>query len=320
MTMNRNFVGVILAAGKGSRLAPLNISYAKPLIPICNKPIMQYQIELMREHGIRDIIVVVSHLKKQVMRYFGDGSRLGVRIRYVEQGQTLGIAHAVGLLEKYIKSPFLLFLGDIFFVPKDFSQIFKLFADGRTSAVLAVKEEKDPSAIERNFAILLRGKGSNIVKRVIEKPRYVVNRLKGCGAYLFDLSIFDAIRQTPRTAMRDEYEITTSVQILINEGHLVRIAKVVEWDKNITFASDILHCNRQELDLLKMKNCISASAQIHRGARITNSVIGAGVKITCPIRVNNCVIFDNIRVSCARDLDNSILTPKIRLRCDERAG
>ena len=54
---------------------------------------------------------------------------------------------------------------------------------------------------------------------MIEKPRYVDSQLKGCGLYVFDPHIFDAIRRTPRTAMRDEYEITDSIQILINDGY-----------------------------------------------------------------------------------------------------
>ena len=68
------------------------------------------------------------------------------------------------------------------------------------------------------------------MRRVIEKPLRVPNSLKGCGIYLFDQRIFEAVRRTPRTAMRDEYELTDSIQILIDYGYPVRTANVVDWD------------------------------------------------------------------------------------------
>jgi GDP-4-dehydro-6-deoxy-D-mannose reductase len=67
--------------------------------------------------------------------------------------------------------------------------------------------------------------------------------LKGCGIYAFDLPIFDAIRRTPRTAQRDEYEITSSIQILIDDGYPVYPAEIVSTDINLTIASDLLRAN-----------------------------------------------------------------------------
>jgi len=318
--MNKEIIGVILAAGKGTRLRPLNITYPKALIPVCNKTIMQYQVELMKSQGIKKIIIVVGHLKKQIADCFGDGKKFNVQITYVEQEETLGIAHAVSRLEEYIKTPFLLFLGDIFFLPKDFSHMIDIFRRNKSSAVLAVKKEFDVNAIKRNFAVLLKSDKSSLVKQVVEKPRYIFNKLKGCGIYLFDLSIFDAIRQTPRTAMRDEYEITTSIQMLINEGYRVRIAEVVAWDNNITFASDILQCNLKQLSLLSIKNCISKSAKINPEAKLFNSVIGDNVEIKYPIKIVNSVIFNDVKVKTRKDLMNWIITPKININCPEDCG
>ena len=105
--------GVILAAGSGSRLRPLSLHKPKPLLPICNKAIIQHQIEYMRDIGIRDFRIVVGHLGRHIMESFGSGEALGVNIRYVIQEQALGIAHAVYQLEDELDGPFLLFLGDI---------------------------------------------------------------------------------------------------------------------------------------------------------------------------------------------------------------
>src|SRR3989338_6127976 len=100
------FLGVILAAGVCRRIKPLSLMIPKPLLPVCNKPIMQYQIEEMKNLGIKRIIIVIGHLKNKIRDYFKDGKNLGVEISYVEQRQALGIAHEVGQLENYIQSPF----------------------------------------------------------------------------------------------------------------------------------------------------------------------------------------------------------------------
>ena len=97
---------VILAGGLGQRLRPLTGKIPKPLLPILNRPIMEHQIEHMKQRGIRDVILVVGHLKELVQEHFGDGSRLGVSIRYVEQRETLGIAHAVMQLERHLEGAF----------------------------------------------------------------------------------------------------------------------------------------------------------------------------------------------------------------------
>lgn len=306
------FGGVILAAGVGSRIKPLSLSMPKPLLPVGNKPIMQYQIEEMKAVGIRDIVIVVGHLKDKIISYFGDGRRLGVRLAYVEQREALGIAHAVGQLEGFVQKPFLLWLGDIFFLPKDIGRMLREFRDRRACAVLAVKEEPDPERIRKNFAVLLHESG--MVKRVVEKPRYLSSRLKGCGIYLFDLAIFDAIRRTPRTAMRDEYEITNSIQILIEDGFPVYPADVIEWDMNITFASDLLLCNRLQLRRVGASKIIHPTARIHPGAKVKGSVIGENVVIARPVRIEDSVVLAGTRWTSAQDIISSLVSGRSVIR------
>jgi dTDP-glucose pyrophosphorylase len=307
--MGKNkFVGVILAAGQGSRITPLNLKYPKPLLPVCNKPIMEYQIDEMRNLGIRKVYIVIGHLGNKIQEYFKSGQHLGLEITYVKQKEQLGIAHAVGQLEPYIKDPFLLFLGDIFYVPKNLRKMFTIFKKYKAGAVLAIKKEKDPEVIKRNFSIVL-GK-NNLVNRVIEKPRYVINNLKGSGIYLFDLPIFDAIRNTPRIAMRDEYEITTSIQLLIDYGYRVYPADVIAWDMNITFAQDLLTCNLKQLEWLKQKNIISPSAKIDKKAKIHNSVIGDKVLIKNGISIIDSVIINSTKILTKKDIINYLITPE----------
>src|SRR5258708_7043288 len=93
--LSSEFVGVILAAGHGTRMQPFSDRYPKPLLPICDKPQIVHQICIMRDLGICNIYVLIGHRGYQIAEVLGDGSSLGVTIRYVEQKSMLGIAHAV---------------------------------------------------------------------------------------------------------------------------------------------------------------------------------------------------------------------------------
>jgi dTDP-glucose pyrophosphorylase len=300
-------VGVILAAGRGIRIKPISLKYPKPLIPIGNKPIILHQIEQMKTVGIKKIIIVVGYLKSRIYEYLGDGVKFNVEIKYVHQESALGIAHAVGQLENHIHGPFLLFLGDIFVVTKNLKSMITEFTDKKANSILAVKKEANLEFIKRNFAVIRDKNG--LVKRVIEKPRYVVNRLKGCGIYLFDLHIFDAIRETPRTAMRDEYEITDSIQILINYGYRVYAKEVIEWDMNITTPLDIIKCNLEFLTKMKLNNLISKDAIIQKNTKIKNSTIGKRVIINYPISIENSVVFSGTKITKRKSVSNCIVTP-----------
>ncbi|MGB9593867.1 MAG: sugar phosphate nucleotidyltransferase [Anaerolineae bacterium] len=309
--MNGKMIGVILAAGQGSRIEPLSIYRPKPLLPVCNKPILQYQLEDMRRLGIREVILVVGHLKEGIVSRFGDGAWLGMHITYVEQKEKLGIAHAVGQLEPYVNDPFLLFLGDIFMMAPRLQEMVDMFWERRAGAVLAVKRETDPTRISRNFAVVVHPSG--IVTRVIEKPRCPPSNLKGCGIYAFDLSIFDAIRRTPRTAQRDEYELTNSIQILIEDGYPVYPAEVVDMDVNVTVAKDLLECNLEQLKHLGVDSVIGEGVTLADGARVQNSVLGDGVVVKHPIRIQDSLILSGTVVDATQDMVRQLVTPEVTL-------
>lgn len=318
MSRSEKLTGVILAAGRGTRIRPLSLHYPKPLLPICNKPIIRYQLEEMKRIGVDEVFIVVGHLKEEIPRALGTGHDLGMTLHYVDQGETLGIAHAVYKLEDEIQSPFILFLGDILISAPRLERMVEMFWNRRAGAVLAVKRESDPEMIRRNFAVILHSSG--LVTRVIEKPRFANTNLKGCGIYLFDLPIFDAIRRTPRTAQRDEYEITNSIQILIDDGYPVYPAEVVEWDMNITVAADVLKVNQFWRENLGLEQVVGRNVVLHPGARLgRGAIVGDDVRIETPITVRNSVIFAGSVVTSERDLDQAIVTPEDVIYCGDPA-
>ena len=316
MSNAEKYSGVLLAAGKGSRMAAFSSHIPKPMLPVGNKPLLVHQIEMLREVGITDIVVLIGHKGFEIARVLGDGSSLGVHLTYVEQTETLGIAHAVGQLENAVEKPFLMFLGDIYFVAKDIDGMFEQFERQAGGAVLATKIEEDPLAIRRNYSVQLE-EGGRVV-RVVEKPRHVSNKLKGVGLYLFDLTIFDAIRRTPRTAMRDEYEITEAIQVLINDGEHVSAVNAVYDDVNLTYPADLLRVNLQLAQKNPDGNLIADDAEVHPSAILSNTVVGPGARVSSGAVMSNCVVFEKAVVAADSHFSNVIITREKVVGCQEQ--
>ena len=306
-------VGVILSAGKGSRIDPFNAHFPKPLLPIGNRPIMGHHLETYRGLGITKCCVVVGHLMDRIINHFGRDANAGLDIRYVEQNDILGIAHAVGQVEPYVDGPFLLCLGDIFYLAKDIDRLVTRYEQGDVAAVLAVKEEDDPDIVRRNFSVEVDDDG--FVTRVVEKPREPTSLLKGCGIYLFGPEVFDAIRRTPRTALRNEYEITSSIQILIDDGHKVAVEPVIDWDLNVTFPGDLLDGNITYLRHLGLDNLIDETATIEDGVTLTRCVVGAGARVKGPGKLADCVVLPGTVVDAGQDLRRALVSPGLVSRC-----
>ncbi len=93
----------ILAAGYGKRLEPLTKAVPKPMVPVANKPVMQYNIELLRKYGIRDIIANIHYFPEQIENYFGDGSGQGVNLSYSYEEELLGTAGGVKRMSQLTK-------------------------------------------------------------------------------------------------------------------------------------------------------------------------------------------------------------------------
>ena len=132
---------------------------------------------------------------------------------------------------------------------------------------------------------------------------------------MFDPHVFDAIRRTPRTAMRDEYAITDSIQILINDGYVVHHKPIVERDLNLTKPDDLLTINLIELARAGMNRLVDDSAVVPKGATIEHSVIGKGVVVTHPIRISHSVIMPGVTVQASTDLDSVVMDGEHTVYC-----
>jgi mannose-1-phosphate guanylyltransferase/phosphomannomutase len=104
---------VVMAGGEGSRLRPLTINRPKPMVPIVNKPVMEHVLDLLRRHGILDVVVTVQYLASVIQDYFGDGSSHGMNISYSVEETPLGTAGSVKLAEELLRDDtFIVISGD----------------------------------------------------------------------------------------------------------------------------------------------------------------------------------------------------------------
>lgn len=291
--------GVILAAGRGTRLRPFSLDCPKPLQPICNKPIMQYQMEAMREAGIRDIAIVIGTQGQQISNRFGDGSTLGLHLTYIEDPAPAGIAASLACAETWVRGPFAVFLGDIFLALDDLGPALAPLAAG-AGGIIIVRPDT-PAAVRRNFAVLTDPDGR--VNRVIEKPATPPTTLKGCGVYAFDGTVFDAIRRTPRSTLRNEYEITDALQVLIDMGRPVYAAAIVRWDVNVTFPEDLLACNLRLLREQQHASLVGIGAHVGPNVHLQTSIIGDRAVVDAPVLLDECLVLPDTQV---RDFAGSI--------------
>ena len=268
----------------------------------------------MKNCGISEVFIVISSDSgPAIEKILRDGSRYKMKIQYIVQPKLLGTAHALGILEEYIDSSLIVFLGDIYLVIDEICPLIEDVVSGKANAMLVSKLEKNPEMIKRNYSILEETPGR--VRRVIEKPRSPVNQIKGCGVYIFDQHVFNAVSRTPRTAMRNEYEITDSIQIMIDDGFIVSHKSVVRYDLNLTFPHELLAVNLMELKRRKLKNIIGKNVQIPSGASIENSVIGDNTFIKNPIRIKNSLILPDAQVISKIDILNSIVQRNRSIQC-----
>lgn len=115
--MKKIDVAVIMAGGKGSRLRSItNDEIPKPMVPVDGKPLLEYQVEKLKEYGIKKIVMIVGHLGEKIMDHFKDGKDFGVDIDYIVEKEPLGTAGAFYYLkDKTDAKDFLIVFGDVFF-------------------------------------------------------------------------------------------------------------------------------------------------------------------------------------------------------------
>lgn len=181
---------VVLAAGEGRRLAPLTNTRPKPMLPVANRPILEYVLEAIADAGIDRVIFIVGYQQERIRNYFGDGDEWDVSIEYVAQAPQLGTGHAVLQVESAVDGPFLVLNGDRVVDPS-IVELVRAEAETNGSPVISVTHVEHPSTF--GVVDVRNGQLLSIEEKPLDpQPRELIN----AGVYAFDGDIFDAIRAT----------------------------------------------------------------------------------------------------------------------------
>jgi mannose-1-phosphate guanylyltransferase len=178
---------LILAGGEGTRLRPLTSTIPKPVVPLGDRPFIAYMIEWLRRHGIDDVILACGFMADGVRAVLGDGSELGVRLRYIEEPEPLGTGGALKYAEELLDERFLMLNGDVL---TDIDLTAQLEQHERTGAraTLALVAVRDPSAYG-----LVRLAEDRAVTEFVEKPdeSEIDTNLINAGAYVLERDVLD---------------------------------------------------------------------------------------------------------------------------------
>src|SRR5689334_14507698 len=182
---------VVMAGGEGSRLRPLTINRPKPMVPLVDRVVMAHIIELLKLHGITEIVVTVQYLANIIQDHFGDGSSHGVHIEYCLEEQPLGTAGSVKNAEHMLKEPFLVISGDAL-TDFDLDKIIAFHNSKEAMATLTLT--RVPNPLEYGV-IIVDEQGA--VKQFLEKPSWgeVFSDTVNTGIYVLDPEVFKYIEK-----------------------------------------------------------------------------------------------------------------------------
>ncbi len=252
-------LGVLPAAGAGVRAYPRTVRVPKVLLEVGGKPLLQHNLELLRDaFGIREIVVIVGHLADQVRRFLGEGERFGVHVRYVDVGDprcglALGLHAARGLLAE----PFVAILGDELYLGTDHARLLSI--EEPWEAACAVLRTADVHRIRKNYALSIE---NGVVTALEEKPADVSNHWLGCGTYVFRPSIFGAIERTLPSPRSGRIELTDAIHTLVREGKPVRALELSGDYINVNSVEDQNYANylvrSREFDSYKVSVIVPA--------------------------------------------------------------
>ena len=300
-----SYTAVILAAGSGKRMGNLGLRYPKALLPVGDAPVIGHQLRMLRELDVRSAFIVIGHRATDVAKQLGDGSRIGFNLTYFEQPQQLGSAHAVSLLRNQLPEPFLLLLGD-YFISADVPERLVARLDAGECAIVA-KHESDFRLIAESCELITDGT-SRIIE-LIEKPMQPKSNLKGCGFYALQPGIMDFITRTPRTALRDEYELTQSLDLYVKAGHCLHAEQMKVWDRNFTHPSDVLECNLEWLRRRGELYFVDEGAVVENAANLNHVIVGRGARVSRGAVLADVVVFPGATVLPDEAIRGALVTP-----------
>lgn len=212
--------GVILSAGFGKRLRPITENIPKGLIPILNRPVLEYILLGFRYAEIKDVVIVIGYLGEKIKDYSKNGKEFGLNISYLIQENPNGTGSALLLTKDFIKdSPFILSWGDVIVGKENYLNIRKLFEEDSCDGVIGINYEED---LSQKGAVFLEINGKVKIKDIIEKPKEKVNtNWNQTGIFALNSVIFKYLEKIAPSE-RGEYEFTSAIKMMLQDNLYLR--------------------------------------------------------------------------------------------------
>ena len=293
---------VILVGGEGTRLRPLTYNTPKPMVPVLNVPFLEHVIRNLKEHNITEIVMAQYYLPATMREYFGDGSKLGVKLYYVMEESPLGSAGAVKNVEDFLDGTFFVLNGDIFH-NRDFTALLKYHRQHRAKATIVLTPVANPTL----YGVVETDK-RNKVKRFTEKPKpeEVRTNMINAGTWVVEPEVLQRI--PPDTKISFERELFP--QILADDLPFYAYPTDNYWmdtgtpENYLQLHRDLLSGKydgyKPEEDVTTGKGCKIHASVKFRGKVIIgdNCVIASGVKLTGPVVLGpNCKIGEDTTIT-----------------------
>jgi mannose-1-phosphate guanylyltransferase/phosphomannomutase len=327
---------VIMAGGFGTRLHPLSINLPKPMVPLCNRPIMLHIVDLLKKHGITELVMLLYFQPETIKKFFGDGSEYGVSITYVTPLEDLGTAGAVKAAARHLDERFMIISGDLL-TDFDLSAALEFHAEKQAQATLTLTPVADPL----QFGVVITNQEGEITK-FLEKPDWgeVFSDTINTGIYILEPEVLDLIpdgenrdwskdifpqmlKQKDRLfgctlkgywqdiGNADAY-LETCKDILANKVAVNIEEKRSGNHKGLFLGAEasinpdilpsiqgmvVLGDNTRLVGMPQLQNCIvGRNCVIEDGAELNDTIIWDNVYVKANARINGAVLGQNVRV------------------------
>ena len=313
---------VIMAGGFGTRIHPLTISIPKPMIPLINRPIMEHIVNLLKRHGINDLVLLLFHQPEVIKKYFGDGSEFGVHITYVTPLEDYGTAGAVKAAARHLDERFMIISGDLL-TDFDLSKVIAFHEEKQAKATITLTSVTDPL----QFGVVIADKQGRITK-FLEKPGWgeVFSDTINTGIYIVEPEVLDLI---PEKANRD-WSKDVFPTMLDNGTALYGCTMQGYWadignpEAYLEACWDICR-GKIALQIIEPPLIagstifISPGAQVDEQAKLAGMVVlGDNTRIQGNARLSNCVVGRNCLIEEETILEDSVLWDNVYIKADTR--
>lgn len=327
---------VVMAGGFGTRLRPLTATLPKPMVPVADRPMMEHIIRLLKDHGFKDIIVLLFFQPDRITEYFGDGSHLGVKLSYLRPEGDYGTAGSVRLGLDLLDDRFLIISGDIL-TDFDLGAAYRFHEEKQGEATLVLTRQENPLP----YGVVITDPDHRIT-RFMEKPSWgeVFSDTVNSGVYILDKH---SLAELPAGRFvdfgRDLFPRWLAEGRVMNgfvaEGYWRDIGNVEEY---VQAHRDILD-GRMGLEIAGQHEFIEGQAEIYYGAQTTIAkdavlsgkvILGEGVRIGPGARVadsfigshseidrgsvvRDSLIWSHVRVGANSDISEAILCDRVQV-------